>query len=190
MERSDELFKNDDKDEETAENMEGYTKLPYYPEKIGNKTVEQLLIHNIYTSVKPIIGNKDIEKQSELRYSMTHLTFEPWKLEEIVETINTSKIENHLSEVYSSIAENSPQEKIHALAYFESIIVNSNVANRLINSAFVILFVRILKTAKSSQVKQRLASILGLLIRHATIIENDRAEIGIWEVLMENVNDK
>lgn len=147
--------------------------------KIGNKTVEQLLIHNVDTSVKPIIGNKDIERQNELRYSLQHLTFEPWKIEDIVDTINTSQIENHLSEVYSSIAGNSPQEKIHALAYFESIIVNSNIANRLINSAFVNLFVKVLKSAKSTQIKQRLCSIIGLLVRHATIIENDRAELGI-----------
>lgn len=44
------------------------TKLPYYPIKIGNKTVEQLLIHNIDTSVKPIIGNKEIEKVYDLRF--------------------------------------------------------------------------------------------------------------------------
>ena len=174
------LFAGNDKNEiDLIETTDNSSKLPYYPEKIGNKTVEQLLIHNIDTSVKPIIGNKDIERQNELRYSLQHLTFDPWKIEDIIDTINTSKIEDHLSEVYSSIAGNSPQEKIHALSYFESIIVNSNVANRLINSAFVNLFVRVLKSAKSTQIKQRLCSILGLLIRHATIIENDRAELGI-----------
>ena len=147
--------------------------------KIGSKTVEQLLIHNIDTSVKPIIGNRDIEKQNELRYSLQFLTFEPWRIEDIISTIKTNAIENHLSEVYSSIAGNSPQEKIHALAYFESIIVNSEIANRLINSAFVNLFVKVLKSARSTQIKHRLCSIIGLLVRHATIIENDRAELGI-----------
>lgn len=169
----------DKKDSFRAEELERSENLFTNNRKIGNKTVEQLLIHNVDTSVKPIIGNKDIEKQNELRYSMQHLTFEPWKIEDIVDTINTSRIENHLSEVYSSIAGNSPQEKVHALAYFESIIVNSNVANRLINSAFVNLFVKVLKSAKSTQIKQRLCSIIGLLVRHATIIENDRAELGI-----------
>lgn len=81
------------------------------------------------------------------------------------------------------------KNKIHALAYFESIIVNSEVANRLINSAFVNLFVKVLKSAKSTQIKHRLCSIIGLLVRHATIIENDRADLGIWEALMEHVND-
>jgi len=137
-------------DIERSENLFDATK------KIGNKTVEQLLIHNIDTSVKPIIGNKDIENQSELRYSLQYLSFNPWKIEDIIDTINSHNIENHLSEVYSAIAGNSPQEKIHALAYFESIIVNSNIANRLINSAFVDLFVKVLKSAKSTQIKQRL----------------------------------
>ena len=44
------------------------SKLNYYPIKIGNKTVEQMLIHNIDTSVKPIIGNKEIEKVNDLKY--------------------------------------------------------------------------------------------------------------------------
>lgn len=190
VDKSETLFTNEKNDIDLIETTDAESKLPFYPQKIGNKTVEQLLIHNIDTSVKPIIGNKDIEKQNELRYSLQHLTFEPWKIDDIIESINTSKIENHLSEVYSSIAGNSPQEKIHALAYFESIIVNSNIANRLINSAFVNLFVKVLKSAKSTQIKQRLWSIIGLLIRHATIIENDRAYLGICEALMEHVNDK
>lgn len=190
VDRSENLFTNDKHEPDLIEAPGADSKLPYYPEKIGNKTVEQLLIHNIDTSVKPIIGNKDIEKQNELRYSLQHLTFEPWKIDDIVEAINTHKIENHLSDVYSSIAGNNPQEKIHALAYFESIIVNSNIANRLINSAFVNLFVRVLQSARSTQIKQRLCSIIGLLVRHATIIENDRANLGICEALMQHVNDR
>jgi len=39
---------------------------------------------------------------------------------------------------------------MHALTYFESMIINSNIANRLINSAFVELFVKMLHTLKST----------------------------------------
>ena len=119
-------------------------KLPYYPIKVGTKIVEQLLIHNIDTSVKPIIGNKEIEKVYDLRYSISHLNFTPMKVDDISANINTPKIESHLSEVYTAISSNNPHEKMHALTYFESMIINSNIANRLINSAFVELFVKIL----------------------------------------------
>ena len=37
--------------------------------KVPLKTIDQLLIHNSDTAVKPIIGNKDIEKTGELVYN-------------------------------------------------------------------------------------------------------------------------
>ena len=37
--------------------------------KIPLKTIDQLLIHNSDTAVKPIIGNKDIEKPGELIFN-------------------------------------------------------------------------------------------------------------------------
>lgn len=37
--------------------------------KVPAKTVDQLLIHNSDTAVKPIIGNKDIEKPGELVFN-------------------------------------------------------------------------------------------------------------------------
>lgn len=87
------------------------------------------MIHNIDTSVKPIIGNKEIEKVYDLRYSLSHLPFHPMKVEDISANINSPKIESHLSDVYAAIASNNPHEKMHALTYFETMIINSNVAN-------------------------------------------------------------
>jgi hypothetical protein len=45
------------------------------------KTIDQLLIHNSDTAVKPIIGNKDIEKAGELVYNPQLLPFEIWSSE-------------------------------------------------------------------------------------------------------------
>lgn len=52
-------------------------------------------------------------------------------------------------------------DKLNVLVYFESIILNSNVANRLINSAFMGLLMKLLKTVKSPHLKIRLCSIVG-----------------------------
>jgi len=52
-------------------------------------------------------------------------------------------------------------DKLNTLSYFESIILNSNVANRLINSAFMSLLMKLLKTVKSAHLKLRLCSIIG-----------------------------
>jgi serine/threonine-protein kinase ULK4 len=90
----------------------------------------------------------------------------------------------------------SVTEKVNALLYFESIIVNSNVSNRLINSAFLSLLLKLLKTSssKSPPLRTRICSVLGLLIRHSTVIENEVAEsdlcLQLVEVLTRERNEK
>lgn len=92
--------------------------------------------------------------------------------------IESPQIESHLNDLYNSISgqQSSTGEKINALLYFESIVVNSSVSNRLINSAFMNLLVKMLKTVKTPQIRVRLCSVIGLLIRHSTVIENEVAE--------------
>ena len=46
--------------------------------KIPHKTIEQLIIHNSDTQVKPIIGNKEIEKVQDFTYNPQGLSFVPW----------------------------------------------------------------------------------------------------------------
>ena len=93
--------------------------------------------------------------------------------------METPQFEQHLNELYGSIqsVQSTVNEKVNALIYFESIIVNSSVSNRLINSAFMSLLVKMLKTVKATpSIRVRVCSVLGLLIRHSTVIENDVAE--------------
>ena len=76
-------------------------------------------------------------------------------------------------------ASSTVNDKLNVLIYFESIILNSNVANRLINSAFMSILLKLLKNVKSPHLKMRLCSILGQLVRHSTVIGNDVAESGL-----------
>lgn len=75
-------------------------------------------------------------------------------------------------------------ERLNAISYFETIITGSNVANRLINSAFLNLLVHLLKVMKPSTIKIRICSILGLMIRHSTVIEPDVAQSGLCDLLV------
>ena len=130
--------------------------------KVPLKTIDQLLIHNSDTAVKPIIGNKDIEKTGELVYNASSLPFEVLNAEQVAAKIETVEIEGHLHEVYNAMAvSGTVNDKLNVLVYFESIILNSNVANRLINSAFMNLLIKLLKSVKSPHLKLRLCSILG-----------------------------
>ena len=87
-------------------------------------------------------------------------------------------------------ASSTVNEKLNVLIYFESIILNSNVANRLINSAFMSILLKLLKNVKSPHLKMRLCSILGQLVRHSTVIGNDVAESGLCIILCDVVKDK
>jgi serine/threonine-protein kinase ULK4 len=160
--------------------------------KVPLKTIDQLLIHNTDTAVKPIIGNKEIEKvMAEATYNASQLPFEAWAKEDIESKIEAPAIEGHLSEVYNSMAKaGTVNDKLNTLSYFESIILNSNVANRLINSAFMSLLMKLLKTVKSAHLKLRLCSIIGQLVRHSTVIGNQVAESGLCALLAEVSKDK
>ncbi|CAI2363171.1 unnamed protein product [Moneuplotes crassus] len=161
------------------------------PKKMCPKSVEELLIHHSDMAVKPIIGNKDIERTQEPVYKPDYLTFIPWKPEEFEKNIDNRDIQKYMSEIYNAIMSNTNlTERVHALSYFESLIISSNVANTLINSAFLGLFAHILnKSTKSHMIKIRTCSIIGLLIRHATVIENKVAESGICNILCRTLQD-
>lgn len=154
--------------------------------KVPHKTLDQLLIHNSDTWVRPIIGNPDIEKEVPLPpLLVNNLDFEPWPVHKIAELIDTPEIDSHMTEIYKSLA--GPvtiNQKQNALIYFESIIVNSNVSNRLINSMFVSMLVRMLQTVKAPGVRQRLCSVIGLLVRHSTVIDVELAESEVCSVLV------
>ena len=114
----------------------------------------------------------------------------------MVQLIDSVQIEGHLNELFGSIgnATSTLNEKVNALLYFESIVVNSNVSNRLINSVFMNLLVKMLKTVKTPQIRVRVCSAIGLLVRHSTVIENDVAESEVCsqlvDVLMRDKNEK
>lgn len=73
---------------------------------------------------------------------------------------------------------------INILSYFETVINQSNIANRLINSIFLNLFAHMLRNMKSHMIKIKVCSIVGLLIWHATVIDNEVANSGIRELLI------
>lgn len=76
------------------------------------------------------------------------------------------------------------------LSYFETLCVDTNAANVLINSSLTILFIRMLRNARAPTLRIRLASVLGLLVRHATYIAEELAQTSVIEILTEALKDK
>lgn len=64
------------------------------------------------------------------------------------------------------------------LAYLETLCIDTTAANQLVNSSLAILFVRMLRTSRAPALQVRLASVLGLLVRHATYIADELSQSG------------
>lgn len=84
----------------------------------------------------------------------------------------------------------SVNEKINTLKYLETLCTNIGAANTLINGVLMPLLVKLLRTMKIPSLRVQLTSVMGLLIRHATLIEEELAGSGIVAVLTETLRDK
>ncbi|KXZ51880.1 hypothetical protein GPECTOR_11g315 [Gonium pectorale] len=130
------------------------------------------------------------ERLPEPRYDGASLPFKPWSLAEMLNA-NQADLEAFLTHIYRAIASAAPlKDKVNVLSYFETLCVDTNAANVLINSSLTILFIRMLRNARAPTLRIRLASVLGLLVRHATYIAEELASTGVVEVLSEALKDK
>ena len=68
--------------------------------------------------------------------------------------------------------------QVNVLAYLETLCIDTGAANQLVNSSLAILFVRMLRTSRAPALRVRLASVLGLLVRHATYIADELSQSG------------
>lgn len=151
--------------------------------------IQELLFHSSDYTVKPIIGNRDIEKPAEVTFNITGLGVNPWSAEEVLSKCETPALSEHFHSIYT-ILSTPVGDKANLLNYFETLILNSAVANKLINSEFVSLFVKMLRSSKSQNTKLRICSIIGQMIRHATLISPDLSTMGLSQILAENLKDK
>ncbi len=129
--------------------------------------------------------------------------------QEILAGIESHEIESHFADIYNYLSKRvvvvvlwviwlasestNVSEKLNALNYFETIIKCSSVANRLVNSAFMNLLLQILTTIQVANLRIRVCSIVGQLIRHATVIDNDLAELdisGAFAKIAKEKNDR
>ncbi|QDZ21184.1 serine/threonine protein kinase [Chloropicon primus] len=150
----------------------------------------ELAFHSSDLLVKPIVGNRRIEKKHEFQWDAIMLPFEPVTLQEMLE-LDQESLESFLSIIYKTVASSSSvSERLNALAYFGGLCKDSNSANILINSSLLHMFVTKLRGTKVANLKTYFAYVIGTLIRHATFIGEDVPKSGIIDALTESVRDK
>eukprot|EP00884_Botryococcus_braunii_P012001 jgi/Botrbrau1/20801/Bobra.0156s0030.1 len=157
---------------------------------------EDLIWHTSDAAVKPIVANRRIERLPELRWDSSKLPFAPLTMAQVHEMMagpssSQGSVEAFLTLVYRALGSPAPlKDKVNVLAYFESVCGDTAAANVVVNSTLTLLLVRMLRNARAPGLRLRLASLLGLLIRHATYITDDLASSGLVEVLTDGLGEK
>ena len=153
--------------------------------------LQEMIFHTSDFTVKPIIGNREMEKASDLAFVTHNLGLTPWSSEDILANSENTSLEKHFSEIYAALtSQGTSADKTNLLTYFEGIIINAAVANKLINSAFIGVFIKLLSSGRSASVKVRVCSIIGQMIRHATLINQDLSSSGLCQILTDQLRDK
>ena len=162
----------------------------YLEDSVLELSALELAFHSSDLLVKPIVGNRRVEKHHELSWDAAMLPFVPISLAQMLQA-SQDELEDFLSLIYKSVASSpSLSERLNVLMYFESLCKDSSSANILINSSLMHMFVTKLRTSKTPDLKTHFAMAIGSLVRHATFIGEDVAKVGIIDALTETVRDK
>uniref|UniRef100_A0A7I4CYJ5 Protein kinase domain-containing protein n=1 Tax=Physcomitrium patens TaxID=3218 RepID=A0A7I4CYJ5_PHYPA len=153
--------------------------------------LSQALWHPSDLSVRPIMLNRRIEKVPESNFDSRLLPVERLTSSEFVK-LEAEQQKVFLNKIMGNIQGStvSVNEKINTLKYLETLCTNIGAANTLINGVLMPLLVKLLRTMKIPSLRVQLTSVMGLLIRHATLIEEELAGSGIVAVLTETLRDK
>ncbi|CAN0559140.1 unnamed protein product, partial [Ectocarpus sp. 12 AP-2014] len=99
------------------------------------------------------------------------LPFEPL-LPATVSAMPPPQLEAHLTVAYNALAEASApvRQRGQTLVYLQSLAPIPRVANLLVNSSFLVLLLRLLRKPRPAAIRDTVAALIGLLVRHATYI--------------------
>lgn len=104
-------------------------------------------------SVKPIIANPEIEKLEEFEFTSSIDGTELLSLNEL-SNMEKEQLEQYLVKIYKIVVgTTSTKDRTNLMNYFVNIIQNSNNANLIIESLFMDLFIKFLKSTKSKPFK-------------------------------------
>merc|ERR1719193_1164837 len=149
-------------------------------EKIPESVMSML--SQIDTAVKPISNNPLVEKPEVLSGDLHNLPFQAMNLEDVFNCTN-QVLEEFLTKVYKSIAQGSLEVKITTLIYLKQLCGHLQVADLVANSSLLRLVLKMIRV-RSPELRLRLWSLIGQLLRHSTFLEPNIQSLGIFDELM------
>uniref|UniRef100_A0A7N0UNZ4 Protein kinase domain-containing protein n=2 Tax=Kalanchoe fedtschenkoi TaxID=63787 RepID=A0A7N0UNZ4_KALFE len=147
----------------------------------------QSLWHPSDLSVRPVMPSRKADKVSDSAPSLPFETVSPSDFVKIPkEQINAMNIK-----IISILQGNTNiVDKQNVIRYLEILSTNGDAANILTNGPIMLLLVKLLRQSKVSALRIQLASLIGLLVRHSTFIEDDLAHSGIIGSLTDGLRDR
>ena len=159
--------------------------------------IENLIIHTSDRIIKPIIGNKAIEENQEITYNKKNLSFTPWRKDILKEMMGNNteikNVENYLYNIYFSMEQNFKKKEfdnlLNLLKYFETLVTDREIANNLINTSFIELFINFLNQIKKEEILTKCCCIIGYMVRYATIISSPLDKYGFCDIICRTIKE-
>ncbi|XVF28423.1 hypothetical protein REPUB_Repub15cG0028200 [Reevesia pubescens] len=153
----------------------------------SSNNISQVLWHPSDLSVRPVMPSRKAEKLSEVIPSLSFEALQPSDFVKMSKE-QTDSLNNRIISIFGGNAAIS--EKQNVIRYLEMLSNNADAANIFTNGPIMLMLVKMLRQSKTSALRVQLASLIGLLIRHSTFIEDDLANSGILGALMDGLRDR
>lgn len=152
-----------------------------------SSNISQVLWHQSDLSVRPVMPSRKIDKVSEV---IPSLPFEALPVSDFVKMSKEQldAVHNRIIAIFNG--NSSIGEKQNVIRYLEMLSSSADAANILTNGPIMLMLVKLLRQSKASALRVQVASLIGLLIRHSTYIDDSLANSGILGSLTDGLRDK
>ncbi|KAE8076881.1 hypothetical protein FH972_015503 [Carpinus fangiana] len=153
----------------------------------SSNSISQVLWHPSDLSVRPVMPSRKADKLSEV---IPSLPFEALQASDYLK-MPKEKLDAMNNKIIAILNGNtSVGEKQNVIRYLEMLSSNADIANILTNGPIMLMLVKMVRQSKAFALRVQLTSLIGLLIRHSTFIEDDLAHSGILGSLTDGLRDK
>ncbi|CAN1149907.1 Serine/threonine-protein kinase RUNKEL [Linum perenne] len=160
---------------------------PEFDSSKSSKNISEVLWHPSDLSVRPVMPSRKADKTSSAPPSLPFEALQPTELLKM----NKEQLHAVNARIVSILnGSTSVGEKQNVIRYLEMLSSNADIANILTNGPVMLSLVKMLRLSKASALRVQLASLIGLLIRHAAFIEDDLANSGILSSLTDSLRDR
>ncbi|XP_019058665.1 PREDICTED: serine/threonine-protein kinase RUNKEL [Tarenaya hassleriana] len=152
----------------------------------SSNSLSDIFWHISDLAVRPVVPSRKSDREA-----MPSFPFEAPQASDFIK-MSRQELEPLTNRIITILTGSSAgiSEKQNVIRYLETLSSNADAANTLTNGPIMLVLVKVLRLSKTPAFRVLLASLIGLLIRHSTVIEDDLANSGIIDSLTNGLRDK